>query len=196
MRILVFTEFDLALKNFNTQYINDENIFYELVLNKKFDVMIISFSYFKEFLEIKNFVKSTVIFLVEYCDNLIYKKALEVGDYCYLINEYEKLIIRLKYLQKKILNINSAIYKSDKILYNFNTNELYIDLKPVKISLAENELLKTLLKNKNRFLSKEDILMECDSIESETSIKVLISRLRKLGFKIENKKNLGYRIKG
>jgi biotin operon repressor len=37
--------------------------------------------------------------------------------------------------------------------------------------------------------------MECDSIESETSIKVLISRLRKLGFKIENKKNLGYKIK-
>jgi len=194
MRILVFTEFDLALKNFDIQYVNEENKFYELILNKKFDVLIVSFSYFKEFLEIKNFVKSTVIFLVEYCDNLIYKKALEVGDYCYLINEYEKLIIRLKYLQKKILNTNSAIYKKDNILYNFNTNELYIDSKPIKLSVAENELLRTLLKNKNRFLSKEEILMECDSIESESSIKVLISHLRKLGIEIENKKNLGYKI--
>ena len=97
-------------------------------------------------------------------------------------------------MQKKILNSNSAIYKSDKILYNFNTNELYIDSKPVKLSLAENELLKTLLKNKKRFLSKEEILMECDSIESESSIKVLISHLRKLGIEIENKKNLGYKI--
>jgi len=37
--------------------------------------------------------------------------------------------------------------------------------------------------------------MECDSIESESSIKVLVSHLRKLGIEIENRKNLGYKIK-
>ncbi len=31
------------------------------------------------------------------------KKALYIGDYCYLYSEYEKIILRLNYLRKKIL---------------------------------------------------------------------------------------------
>jgi DNA-binding response OmpR family regulator len=173
----------------------DENEFYDRVLNKKYDVLILSFDFFAEFINIKDYIKSTVIFLTSYCDEHIYKKVLEVGDYCYKWEEYEKLLIRLNYLQKKILKSKTTVYKQGNLLYNFNTHELYINSEPVKLSNAENELLKTLIKNKNTYLSKEDILMECDSIDSESSIKVLISHLRKLGVNIENQKNLGYRLK-
>ncbi|ACM93729.1 response regulator [Nautilia profundicola AmH] len=195
MRILCFIDYDLKIDKFDVVYATDEDDFYDKILNKKYDVLIISFEFFSQFVNIKDYIKSSIIFTTAYCDTYIYKKALEVGDFCYLMHEYDKLLLRLQYLQKKLLKSKSTVYKKDNILYNFNTNELYIDSKPVKLSSAENELLKTLIKNKNTYLSKEDILMECDSIESEASIKVLISHLRKLGINIENQKNLGYKLK-
>ncbi|GAB6074782.1 winged helix-turn-helix domain-containing protein [Nautilia lithotrophica] len=195
MRILCFVNYEIKFNKFDVYYAKDENDFYDKIINKKFDVLIISFDYYSEYLNIKDYINYKVIFLTTFCDSYIYKKILEVADYCYLTHEYDKLIIRLEYLQKKILKSKSTIYKKGNILYNFNTNELYINSEPIKLSSAENELLKTLIKNKNMYLSKEDILMQCDSIESEASIKVLISHLRKLGIDIENQKNLGYKIK-
>jgi DNA-binding response OmpR family regulator len=176
-------------------YVVDDNDFYDAVLNKKFDVILISFDYFGHFLEIKEYVKSTVIFLNYYCDTMIYKKVLEVADYCYLYTEFEKLNLRLEFLRKKTLKTKSSVYKLKNLLYNFAIDELYKDSVPVKLSSAEKELLRTLIKNRNRYLSKEDILMECDTIESEASIKVLISHLRKLGIEIDNQKNSGYKLK-
>ena len=194
MRVLCFTTFDLKLKRFDCMYATSENDFYERVLNKKFDVIIVSFEFFSEFLEIKEYINSTIIFLTDYCDIQIYKKTLEVGDFCYQYLEYDKLLYRLEYLQKKLLKSKATVYKSGNLLHNFNTNELYKNSMPVKLSSAEKELLKTLIKHRNTYLSKVDILMECDNIESEASIKVLISHLRKLGLNIENQKNLGYKI--
>ncbi|WP_456479020.1 winged helix-turn-helix domain-containing protein [Nautilia sp.] len=195
MKILFFTVFKINIDRFECTYINEENDFYDAVLNKKFDVIVISFDFYSNYLEIRKYVNSQVIFLTEYCDLQIYKKVLEVADYCYLYGEYDKLMLRLEYLRKKILNSASSVYKSGNMLYNFSTNEVYINSEPVKLSNAEKELLRTLIKNRNIYISKEDILMECDNIESESSIKVLISHLRKLGINIENQKNYGYKLK-
>jgi len=195
MRVLCFSEYLLNFENFDTTYVYEENAFYDAVINKKFDVIVVSFSFFPQYMEVKRFLDSTVIFVNSYCDSFIYKKILEVADYCYRYDEGDKIYFRLKYLQKKLLKTKASVYKFGDLLYNFNTNELYKNSVPVKLSSAEKELLKTLIKNRNTFLSKDDILMECDSIESESSIKVLISHLRKLGFEIENQKNLGYRLK-
>jgi len=194
MKILIFTPYELKFDGFECVWCNSENEFYEKVINIKFDVLIIDFAYLKEFLEIKDYTSSVVVFITDYCDMQIYKKALEVGDYCYLIYEYEKIKLRLEYLHKKILNSKALVYKNGDILYNFKTDELYVDSKPVKLSQAEKELLKALIKNKNRYLSDE-ILKECENIESESSIKVLVSHLRKIGIKINNLKNYGYKIK-
>ena len=195
MKILCYLKYVLNFQKFELTYVKDESDFYDRILNKKYDVIILDFDFYPEFINIKNYVKSTVVFLHSYCDDFIFKKVLEVGDYCYTYGEIEKLYLRLLYLKKNMLDSKSAIYKKNNILYNFNVNTLYIDSKPVKLSSAENELLKTLIKHKNRYLSKEDILSECENIESIDSIKVLISHLRKLGIKIENQKNLGYKIK-
>ncbi len=195
MKVLCHLKYELNFQKFDVTYVKDENNFYDRILNKKYDVIILDFDFYPEFINVKNYVKSTVVFLCSYCDDFIFKKVLEVGDYCYTYAEIEKLYLRLLYLKKNMLNSKSAIYKKDNVLYNFNTNTLYIDLKPVKLSGAENELLKTLIKNRKTYLTKEDILMECDGIESIDSVKVLISRLRKLGIQIENQKNLGYKIK-
>jgi DNA-binding response OmpR family regulator len=195
MRILCYLGQNLNLPGFNTVFVYDENGFYDIVLNKKFDVVLISFDFFGHFLEIREYIKSTVVFVNYYCDSLIYKKVLEVADYCYLYTETDKLKLRLEYLRKKTLKTKSGVFKIKNLLYNFVIDELYQNSEPVKLSSAEKELLRALIKNRNRYLSKEDILMECDTIESEASIKVLISHLRKLGIEIENQKNSGYILK-
>lgn len=195
MKILIFTDFEINFNNFDTKNILDEDTFYEEIINKKYDVLIISFSFFKEFLEIKDYFKGYTIFLTNYCDTFIYKKILEVADFCYEIYDYDKLLLRLVYLRKKILNINSFVFKYNNLLYNFNSNQCYINSNLVKLSNAENELLKILIKNQNRFISKEEIINNSEYIDSFESIKVIISRLRKFGIEIENKKNLGYKLK-
>ena len=195
MRILAFLDLDIRFDEFEIVYVYDENEFYEKIINKKFDVLLVSMSFFKEFLEIKNYIKNEVVFINEYCDIQMYKKALEYGDYCYTLDEFEKLRLRLLYLQKKIYKNKSQVFKFDEFLYNFKTKTLYKNSEIIKLSRAEIELLENLIKNRNGYMSKEDIVMSCDSIESESSIKVLISHLRKIGLNIVNQKNLGYKLK-
>ena len=195
MRILCFCNIDLSINKYGVYYCLDESDFYEKIINKKYDVIIIGLEKFSNYLEIKNYINSYVIFLTDFCSFEYYKKILEVADYCYEYSKIDMLKLRLDYLNKKILNSKSGIYKFGEFLYNFNSGELYKNSYPVKLSSAEKELLKILIKNRNRFLSKDDILMECETIESPDSIKVLISHLRKEGIKIENIKNLGYKLK-
>ena len=63
------------------------------------------------------------------------------------------------------------------------------------MSKAEFEVIKLLLLNKDKFITKDFILENVNEINSYDTIKVLISRLRKLGFEIETLKNSGYKIK-
>jgi len=198
MKLLLFTPYPLSIdrKIGEIEHINnDETLFYDLILQRHFDVLLISFEYYPFFLEIKNYFKGYTIFLTNECDNLSYKKILEVADYCYTYLEIYKLNIRLMYLRKRILKLNATVFRYKDFFFNFATNELYKNSEPIKLSQADVELLKALIKNRNKYLSKEEILEECDHIESGNSIKVLITHLRKIGFDIENKKNVGYRLK-
>lgn len=186
MKILNFSYLDIDKK-----VISEEEFFNELV-NKKFDLIIIDFEYYSSLFEAKHLTKAIIIFVTSYCDSFIYKKSLQIGNYCFSYDEIDKLLIRIDYLKKQIFKIE--VFKYKNLLFKLN-GELYKDLELIKISLAEKELLKVLIKYKNRFISKEEILEECEHIDSIDSIKVLISRLRKIGFDIINQKNQGYKIK-
>jgi DNA-binding response OmpR family regulator len=193
MRILVYDFVDRY--DFEKVFVSDENDFYTKILEKKFDLLIINFNLLRDFLEIKKFFKGIVVFMSEYCDELIYKKSLEYGDYCFSYSEYWKLKYRLKYLKTRLSDQNSFVFKCGDLLFNMNTYQLYKNKIPQKITKAEAELLKILIKNKKRYVSKEEILEYSENIDSETSIKVIISKLRKLGFDIKSQRNLGYQIK-
>jgi len=54
-------------------------------------------------------------------------------------------------------------------------------------------LLILFFKNQAQFISKTEIIDRLDITEG--SLKVKISNLRKIGFDIENKKEIGYRLK-
>jgi DNA-binding response OmpR family regulator len=188
--ILLYNYSDFLHKDF----VSESEEFFSKVLNKKYDILVINFDFYKDLMEVRNYIKGYIIFFAEYIDEVVYKKALEVGDFCYDYNEIYKLNLRIKYLEKKILKLNSSIFKFNDLLFNFNTKELYKNKQNIKLTQAENELLQTLIKNRDRYIDKLEILDECENIGSIDSIKVLIANLRKLGFVINNKKNLGYKL--
>ena len=133
-----------------------------------------------------------VIFIYAYIDELIYKRSLENGDYCYTYEEMWKIESRLKYIAKKLDQRDIFVYND--LIFNLKTDELYKNRKNIKISPAAKEILNILINNKNRFVSKEFILENSENFDNISSIKVIISNLRKIGFQIENQKNLGYKL--
>ena len=196
MKILYFDYMDnLVYEKFEKKFVNDVNDFYNEIINKQYDILIINFDFFSYFLEIRYLFEGYVIFLVSEINELIYKKCLFYGDYCYQYNELFKIFLRIEYLRKKIHNTKTNIYKIKNFIINLNTEEVYKNRENVKLTKAEKELLFYLIKNRNRYVPKEEIVESSDFIDSVDSVKVLISSLRKLGFEIENQKNLGYKIK-
>ena len=194
MKILIFGV-EFGCSDFECKYVFDEEKFFHEILYKHYDVLIINFDFLSSFLEVNRFFKGAVVFVYTFTDELIYKKALEVGDYFYTFEEIWKIPYRLKYISKKILNQKSNIFIFNNLVFNLKTKELYKNRVNIKLSPAERDVLKLLIENKNRFLSKEFIVENCENIDNISSIKVIISNLRKTGFEIDNQKNLGYKIK-
>ena len=195
MKVLYFDYDDYLLCLIKKTFVNNPDIFYDEIIYKKYDLLIINFDFFNYLYEIKKFFSGNVIFLAGEINENIYKKALMIGDYCYNYNELYKIPIRIEYLKNKIHNTKSGILKFNDFVINLNTKEVYKNRIPLKLTAAEKELLFFLLKNKNRFVLKELIINSCESIDSIDSVKVIISSLRKKDFEIENQKNLGYKIK-
>ena len=193
MKILIFGT-DFKSDKYECKYINSEENFFDEIIFKNFDVLIIDFEYLEKFLEVKQYFKGIVIFISSYIDELVYKKALEIGDYFYTYEEKWKIAYRLKYIAKKFLNQKSNVFVFKDLIFNLKTKELYKNRELIKLSPAKKEILKLLIENKNRFISKEYILENSENIDNISSIKVLISKLRQLGFEIENQKDLGYKL--
>ena len=193
MKILVFA-LDIDCKDYDCKFVYDDESFYNEILFKSYDVVIVNFNFLSSFLEVNQFFKGVVIFVGEYLDENIYKKALEKGDYFYTFDEVWKIPFRLKYISKKILN-QKEIFIYDDLIFNLKTKELYKNRKKIKLTPSQKEVLKILIKYKNKFISKEEIVENSENLDNISSVKVIISKLRKVGFKIENQKKSGYKIK-
>jgi len=193
MKVLVFDYKDIY--EFDKKFIDNCDDFFNEVFKSKIDVLIINIDFLECLKEIKKFFNGYIIFISKFIDAYIYKKSLENGDYCYNYDEIYKIPVRLEYLKRKILNLRGSVYKYKNFTINFNTKEVYQNLELVKLTPAEKDLLFFLIKNRNRYVSKDEIIESSEIIESIDSVKVIISSLRKVGFEIINQKNLGYKLK-
>ncbi len=162
-------------------------------IDKNYDVLIVNFEYLDDFLEIKKYHKGSVVFMYYYSNHTIYKRALENGDYFYTYDELYKLQTRLEYLRKKLKK--SEFFRYGDLFFDIKNERVFKNREEISLTNGEKEVLKILVQNKNRYITKFDIMDMTDYIENENSVKVLISRLRKLGFEIETLKNQGYKIK-
>lgn len=190
MKILNYSFFETI--EFEMKKVNTKKEFLDEIIFKEYDVLLVDFNFYSDVKEIKKYFKGYIIFLNPFCDSLYYKKALEIGDFCYQYSEYEKIVLRLSYLKRKLLK--GDVVKFGNFIYNFKSKNLYYKNNLLPLTKAESEVLYFLLKNNNRFVSKIEIVKNCDFIDNINSVKVIISNLRKKEIDIINKKNLGYKI--
>jgi DNA-binding response OmpR family regulator len=111
-------------------------------------------------------------------------RGLKIGADDYITKPFdpEVLILRINNILKRAYSSSNDEFKVSNTLLKFNTLELISGNTKEKLTLKEAQLLKYFIINKNKILTREDILTEIwgeDDYFLGRSMDVFISRLRK-----------------
>ncbi|NMC40910.1 MAG: response regulator transcription factor [Bacteroidales bacterium] len=111
-------------------------------------------------------------------------KGLKLGADDYITKPFdpEVLILRINNILKRAYSTVNDEYHISKSVLRFNTLELISGKNKEKLTLKEAQLLRYFILNKNKILTREDILTEIwgeDDYFLGRSMDVFISRLRK-----------------
>lgn len=157
--------------------------------------------------EIRKLSKVPIIFSSSESDNMNYIMAINMGADDFIVKPFDLNIFVAK-VQALIRRTYSFQGKMN-ILENkgaiLNLEEITLTYKEEKLSLSKNEfkILQILLENKNKTVSREDImtyLWESESYIDDNTLTVNVTRIRKrleeIGLKdfIKTKKGIGYII--
>ena len=123
---------------------------------------------------------------------------LSVDGYLVKPVELEKLTNTLCRAVQRISSNLTCISLNEQIVYNSDTQELYLDGKLIRLGNKEQKLLILLVENRHRTVTKEEIektLWPLDTVSS-SAIKKLILRIRqKIGVDIIiSIRGIGYRL--
>ena len=145
--------------------------------------------------------KTQIIIITAFCDKDYLLKAIELGLVKYLVKpvkekEFEEaLFLCVNSLQEDITNIVKLDINS--YFDSFNKN-LVIDDEIIKLRTKELIFLELLIKNKNRYVSYEEIenYVWSDSVMTKDALKTLVKNLKSKVPKdlILNLTNSGYKI--
>jgi DNA-binding response OmpR family regulator len=111
-------------------------------------------------------------------------RGLKIGADDYITKPFdpEVLILRINNILKRAYSSTNDEFKVSDTVLNFNTLELTCGRTKEKLTLKEAQLLKYFIVNRNKILTREDILTEIwgeDDYFLGRSMDVFISRLRK-----------------
>lgn len=164
--------------------------FWDLLHQGGVDVVLVDFFFFEETKDIKEYFDGVVIYVDEQFQELPCKRALESGDYYFMYHESTRIYYQLQYLKNRLFG--KRVFRFKDLYFDRENRRLFIKNKERTLSKTEAELLVRLTRGD---LVTFDELIEDKVVASRESLKVLIYRLRKVGFSIESVKNLGYRLK-
>ncbi len=122
-------------------------------------------------------------------------RGLKIGADDYITKPFdpEVLILRINNILKRVYSSVNDEYRISSTVLKYNTLELNSGNSIVKLTLKEAQLLKYFITNRNKVLTREDILTEIwgeDDYFLGRSMDVFISRLRKY---VTNDKSLDIR---
>ena len=138
------------------------------------------------------------IFLTSLSDIASLSKGFEVGadDYLKKPFDFDELIIRIQSLLRKSFSAKNNEVSYKDLIYKISTNELFNGSTLSLLTPLEQKLLSLFFKRIDETITKQELLHELDSVNesSEGSLRVYITKLRKVGLEIQTIKGVGYRL--
>jgi DNA-binding response OmpR family regulator len=153
--------------------------------------------------QIREFSEIPIIFITSLNSLDDIENGFILGGDDYLTKPFalRELYLRIKAILKRLYNNNQKIFLKDNLCFDVESYTLFDNDKIVNLKQKELKLLDLFIKNKNKILTKEQILdkiYDYDEIVNENSLRTFIVRLRKVlkDNKIKTIKNIGYRFIG
>ncbi len=195
-------------KSYNITPVYDGDSAMDILEDKKFDLLILDsnvpgISGLKLIKELRSYNDTTpIIMITAYQDTIHLKSAFRYG-----CNDYIKKPFELDELDMRIENIsrtfnieqNRLITISKDTLFDALNNQIIKNSSIFSIAKKESEFLNYLVKNRNRTVSKEELIQNLwsfENIPSDATLRVYIRNLRALIGKeyIQTIRGMGYRL--
>jgi len=194
--------------DYKITHVNSGNKFLEEIYNDRFDLYLLDINVpdingidlLKEIRESQN--ETPAIFLTSYKDKETLTNGFLSGADDFLTKPFDmdELILRINSNLKRIKK--QSIIEIGKVLINLDTKLVTKDSKEVKVGHKVIDLFELFYQNNHSVVTKDMIinrLWNTTEEHSEGSIRVYVNSLKKLFsdenlFKIDNIKNIGYKI--
>jgi len=195
-------------ENYDTTPVYDGNSALEILEEEKFDLLIFDsnvpgISGLELIKELRSYNDTTpIIMITAYQDTLHLKSAFTNGcnDYIKKPFELDELDMRIKNISRTFnIEQNQLVNITKEILFDASNNQIIKNNTNFSIAKKESEFLNYLVKNRNRTISKEELIQNLWSFEnmpSDATLRVYIRNLRGLIGKeaIITIRGMGYRL--
>ena len=195
-------------EKYNTIPVYDGNSALDILEKEKFDLLILDsnvpgISGLELIKELRSYNDTTpIIMITAYQDTIHLKSAFTHGcnDYIKKPFELDELDMRIKNISRTFnIEQNKLIPISKEICFDALNNQIIKKNSHFSIAKKESEFLNYLVKNRNRSISKEELIQNLWSFEnmpSDATLRVYIRNLRSLIGKeaIITIRGMGYRL--
>ena len=155
--------------------------------------------------EIRKLSKVPIVFISSASDNMNIVMAMNMGGDDFISKPFDLhvLIAKIQAILRRTYDFSTSSKLLEHRGANLNINDNSISYNGEKVELTKNEykILQTLLENKNKTVSRDNLMIklwETDNYVEENTLNVNVTRLRKklesigLNNFIKTKKGLGY----
>ncbi|MEA3352876.1 MAG: response regulator transcription factor [Campylobacterota bacterium] len=171
------TSFDIFLLDVNIPFMNGFELLTELRKNNNF---------------------TPAIFITANVDINSLRKGFEAGadDYIKKPFDFDELLIRIESALQKSFKSYKSVLNYGNLSYDIKQQKLFLDKGEVRITPSELRLAEYFLKNIEKLLSKDELIYQTHTEQegNDAVLRVQISKLKKIGFKISNIRSVGYRL--
>lgn len=157
--------------------------------------------------EIRKLSKVPIVFISSASDNMNIVMAMNMGgdDFISKPFDLDVLIAKIQAILRRTYDFSTSsnLLEHRGAILNINDNSISYNGEKVELTKNEYKILQTLLENKNKTVSRDNLMIklwETDNYVEENTLNVNVTRLRKklesigLNNFIKTKKGLGYII--
>jgi DNA-binding response OmpR family regulator len=179
----------LEIEGFDVDLVHTADETYEKTFNNQYDLYIFDINLGQDNgIEVLQNLRDAddttpAIYITALTDLDTISKAFSVGadDYIKKPFEVEELLIRIKAKMDKSIKIGD--YE-----YNLSNKQLTQNGKIISLGATLSDIFHTLVVNKNKIVPKDKLL----EFTNDATLRVHLSKLKKLGFNIQNIRSQGY----